>query len=512
MFERVPSHHERNPHVAGGILAIHLSLDIQTDQVLVPTTALVSHPAEASQPAGVVKRYIRSPRFVCLTGRSRNHGPFRCIFRHERDRDHLRLRDRRVRQSRRRQIEPFDRRGAVGSASLRDVRHLWTVKHPVHLLEIRVEQTDHLAVLRQLEVHMAGEVLVICDEHAEATRVDEGQWWQPVFRRLGHRIVREAVAPHVYRQRLRIVEFDEVALEQHLASRQPFIDANAIRIADGHGHVHCPWTRNGQAPAIVAPDPADGSVGQLGPKLNHIQQNPIPIVEVERITVSIQPEAQMNPGGQSRIGKDHQILSRLDRRPDRKDELAGPLGVVAQHRPGQVHRFGPVIVEFDNVRIGSFMFERGLVRGQNLIDHQTSIRSVHRPGPRGIRALLPAAGGVLAPHVNCVRPPLFKAAQLDRQFDRTLFAPGPVRIVEAVHVVRNTGPAHAQHRFRSPGPAGRLARDRSTGWDIGPHVQTIQPGRDGNRLRLETVIITAGKESIDVEIAHAKLMPHNGQD
>ena len=91
----------------------------------------------------------------------------------------------------------------------------------------------------------------------------------------------------------------------------------------------------------------------------------------------------MNPGGAVYIVcKQDQKFSSCKRGSRRKHEFPGSIGVVREAYSRQIDSAPPLIVKFDNIRIGAFVGDRTVVFGEHFTDYKSGESGVNGPAAR----------------------------------------------------------------------------------------------------------------------------------
>ncbi len=93
---------------------------------------------------------------------------------------------------------------------------------------------------------------------------------------------------------VRVVHFNEIALEQHFRFRQPFVDPDSRRIAERLGRVGETKRGNRQTPFAVGSRPPDRQTGQLWSELHRIDQAPIAVVQTELPSPAVKGKAKVH--------------------------------------------------------------------------------------------------------------------------------------------------------------------------------------------------------------------------
>ncbi|OQB79285.1 MAG: hypothetical protein BWX88_04885 [Planctomycetes bacterium ADurb.Bin126] len=262
-------------------------------------------------------------------------------------------------------------------------------------------------------------------EREEPVGRDEAERGDLVLLRLGDRAVAEGKPAQGHRQRVGVVQFDEVVGETDLTAGQPLVDSQGGRLRGGLGTIGQAEGGLGELP--LALDDADGEIGGLEPELDAVEQVAAAgegIVEIERVSRGVQGEAQVQTWrGTVAVGKEGEIAARLENGVPQKDELAGRGGVVTKTHVAQVQgrcAGRGVVEEFDHVGERPGVVDRTDIGGQDLVDLQPGRRgTVHGPDCRGGGFLgLPLPRRVQGDHVDLIRA-VGQAGQ-----DDGLLAPG----------------------------------------------------------------------------------------
>ena len=196
---------------------------------------------------------------------------------------------------------------------------------------------------------------------------------------LGLRRVRQVEAAEIDRQRMRIVQLDEVRLEKDLLAGQPLVDSDRARIAERMREIGLAERRGRQMPQAVRrrrDRRTDRAVARrtrrnrsARPALSY-RYTPSP--SASRPNPRWYPEAAVSLSAiQDQVTRPGFIVA-----PAGKTNLRRLLRIVAEAHAGQADRRGTVVVQLDEIREDPVVLDSRLVDRQHLVDDEPAGRTV----------------------------------------------------------------------------------------------------------------------------------------